>query len=76
MSHHRLLALLVKLLLAFIPLAASGADGEMPTAKQGWSVNPVPAMAYDSDFGLMAGGFLDINYYGGLYPKYKHRICM
>ena len=44
--------------------------------KQGWSVNPVPAMAYDSDFGLMVGGFLDINYYGGLYPNYKHRICL
>ncbi len=76
MWHHRLSAPLAILLMAVMPLAALGADGDMSTAKQGWSVNPVPAMAYDSDFGLMAGGFLDINYYGGLYPRYKHRICL
>ena len=61
---------------ALIPLSVKGADGDNSTVKQGWSVNPVPAMAYDSDFGLMVGGFLDINYYGGLYTNYKHRICL
>jgi len=74
MSLSRLLALF--LTTALIPLSVNGADGDNSTVKQGWSVNPVPAMAYDSDFGLMVGGFLDINYYGGLYPNYKHRICL
>ena len=74
MSLSRLSALI--LATALIPLSVKGADGDNSTVKQGWSVNPVPAMAYDSDFGLMVGGFLDINYYGGLYPNYKHRICL
>ncbi len=74
MSLSRLPALI--LATALIPLSVKGADGDNSTVKQGWSVNPVPAMAYDSDFGLMVGGFLDINYYGGLYPNYKHRICL
>ena len=64
------------LLSVFIFLSAWADDGIESTVKQGWSVTPVPAMAYDSDFGLMVGGFLDINYYGGLYPNYKHRICL
>ena len=66
-------AILVTLL---IPLSLSGAKGDDSTVKEGWSVNPIPSMAYDSDFGLMVGGILDINYYGGLYPNYKHRICL
>ena len=74
MSLSRLPALI--LATALIPLSVKGADGDNSTVKQGWSINPVPAMAYDSDFGLMVGGFLDINYYGGLYPNYKHRICL
>ncbi len=53
------------------------ADGDDdPTVKQGWSVNPIPSLAYDSDFGLMVGGIIDLNYYGGLYPNYKHRLCL
>ena len=74
MSLSRLFAIV--LITALIPLGVKGADADDATVKQGWSVNPVPAMAYDSDFGLMVGGFLDINYYGGLYPNYKHRICL
>ena len=70
----KLSALIISL--AFIPAAASGADSETQGTKDGWSVTPVPALAYDSDFGVMAGGFVDINYYGGLYPNYKHRICL
>lgn len=61
---------------ALISLSARGADADDPTVKQGWSVNPIPSMAYDSDFGLMAGGIIDIYYYGGLYPNYKHRLCL
>ena len=57
-------------------LSAKSANGDDPTVKEGWSVNPIPSMAYDSDFGLMAGGIIDINYYGGLYPNYKHRLCL
>ena len=74
MSLSRLFAIV--LITALIPLGVKGADADDSTVKQGWSVTPVPAMAYDSDFGLMVGGFLDINYYGGLYPNYKHRICL
>jgi len=74
MSRIRLQALL--LCLAFIPASTAGAQTDDSTVKDGWSVNPVPALAYDSDFGLMAGGFLDINYYGGLYPAYRHRLCL
>jgi outer membrane protein assembly factor BamA len=74
MSLSRLFAIV--LITALIPLGVKGADADDATVKQGWSVNPVPAMAYDSDFGVMVGGFLDINYYGGLYPNYKHRICL
>ena len=72
--HHRLTILSVTL--AFCATLMAGTDGPQSTAKDGWSVNPVPAMAYDSDFGLMAGGFVDLSYYGGLYPNYKHRICL
>ena len=64
------------LCLAFTLTDASAQDSDDTTVKDGWSVNPVPALAYDSDFGLMAGGFLDISYYGGLYPNYKHRLCL
>ena len=74
MSLNRLLALV--LTTALIPLGVKGADADDPTVKNGWSVNPIPSMAYDSDFGLMVGGIVDINYYGGLYPNYKHRICL
>lgn len=74
MSHKTLPALIISL--ALISLDASGADGDDSAIKDGWSINPVPAAAYDSDFGFMAGGFLDINYYGGLYPNYKHRLCL
>ena len=74
MSFRRISATL--LFATLISLSVRGADGDDSTVKEGWSVNPMPAMAYDSDFGLMAGGFLDINYYGGLYPNYKHRICI
>jgi outer membrane protein assembly factor BamA len=74
MSRLHLSALIISL--ALIPAFAAGADGETQDTKDGWSVTPVPALAYDSDFGLMAGGFVDINYYGGLYPNYKHRICL
>ena len=61
MSLNRLLALV--LTTALIPLGVKGADADDPTVKHGWSVNPIPSMAYDSDFGLMAGGIVDINYY-------------
>ena len=71
---HRLTILSV--MLAFTATLMAATDGPQSTAKDGWSVNPVPAMAYDSDFGLMAGGFVDISYYGGLYPNYRHRICL
>ena len=64
------------LLLVCVSLSAFGADGDDPTIKEGWSVNLIPSLAYDSDFGLMAGGIIDINFYGGLYPNYKHRLCM
>ena len=64
------------LITVLISLSAWGAGDDDPTVKQGWSVNPIPSMAYDSDFGLMAGGIIDINYYGGLYPNYKHRFCL
>ena len=71
----RRLSILSALLVLLAPGIAAQ-DSNRQTAKDGWSVNPVPALAYDSDFGIMAGGFLDINYYGGLYPNYKHRLCM
>ena len=64
------------LLSVLTSLSAMGADGDDPTIKEGWSVNLIPSLAYDSDFGLMAGGIIDINFYGGLYPNYKHRLCM
>ena len=64
------------LLSVFMFLGAWADNGVDSTVKQGWSVNPLPSMAYDSDFGLMAGGIIDINYYGGLYPNYRHRLCL
>ena len=58
-------------------LFTTGIEGaDKGTAKDGWSVTPLPAVGYDSDFGFMAGGFIDINYYGGLYPNYRHRFCL
>lgn len=74
MSFRRLLASVLSTVL--IPLSAWSADGDDPTVKDGWSINPIPSVSYDTDFGFMAGGIVDINYYGGLYPNYKHRICL
>lgn len=64
------------LLTSLISLSAKGADDDDSTVKEGWSVNPIPSISYDTDFGFMAGGIIDINYYGGLYPNYKHRMCL
>ena len=64
------------LLTALVSLSARGADDDDSTVKEGWSVNPIPSISYDTDFGFMAGGIIDINYYGGLYPNYKHRLCL
>ena len=64
------------LMLVLLPVSAWGQDKSSKSVKDGWSVNPLPALGYDSDFGFMAGGFIDINYYGGLYPNYRHRICL
>lgn len=64
------------LLSVLVSLSAMAADGNDPTVKEGWSVNPIPSISYDTDFGFMAGGIIDINYYGGLYPNYKHRLCL
>ncbi|MBO7050120.1 MAG: BamA/TamA family outer membrane protein [Bacteroidaceae bacterium] len=74
MSSHPFLT--ISLFLVLIPAGASGQEAEKTASRDGWSVNPMPALAYDSDFGLMAGGFIDINYYGGLYPNYRHRLCL
>ena len=60
----------------FLPSGAWSANNNDPTVKQGWSVNPIPSMSYDTDFGLMAGGILDLTYYGQDYPKYRHRLCL
>ena len=65
------------LLTALVSLSARSAeDDDSTTVKEGWSVNPIPSISYDTDFGFMAGGIIDINYYGGLYPNYKHRLCL
>jgi len=74
MPCHRLLAITIAITL--LPFGVKGADTHDSTVKHGWSVNILPSMAYDSDFGLMAGGIVDINYYGGLYPNYRHRLCL
>ena len=65
----------IAILLILFPIDIYGRD-EKSTDKEGWSLNPLPALGYDSDFGFMAGGFIDMNYYGGLYPNYRHRICL
>lgn len=72
MSLRRLLILILDF--ALIHISAVGADADKASVKDGWSVNPLPAVGYDSDFGFMVGGFIDINNYGGLYPNYKHRL--
>lgn len=73
MSFRRFLT--VSLLLSFLfTTGINGADNG--TTKDGWSINPLPTLGYDSDFGFMAGGFIDINHYGGLYPNYRHRFCL
>ena len=74
MSVRRLTVLLLSLTL--IHTGVSAADPYDSTVKEGWSINPIPSMSFDTDFGLMAGGIIDINYYGGLYPNYKHRMCL
>ena len=74
MSPRRLSVIVILSVLA--PLSAWSADDDESTVKDGWSVNPIPSVSYDTDFGFMAGGIIDINYYGGLYPNYKHRMCL
>ena len=64
------------LLAALFFLSTRSADNDDSTVKEGWSINPIPSMSYDTDFGFMAGAMIDINYYGGLYPNYKHRMCL
>lgn len=73
MTARRLIAVSILLSVLF----TTGIEGaDKGTAKDGWSITPLPAVGYDSDFGFMAGGFVDINYYGGLYPNYRHRFCL
>ena len=72
MSVRPLLTAILSLSLMPVCLWAQNKDG----VKNGWYINLLPAVGYDSDFGLMGGGYLDINYYGGLYPNYKHRFCI
>lgn len=43
--------------------------------REGWTVNPIPSAAYDTDFGLMLGLMFDANCFGGLYPNYRHRLA-
>ena len=54
MSRIRLQALL--LCLAFIPASTAGAQTDDSTVKDGWSVNPVPALAYGQT--VVIGGIL------------------
>jgi len=60
------LALVLAVLINQVPAMAD---------REGWTVNPLPAAAYDSDFGLMLGLMVDLNCYKGLYPNYRHRFC-
>lgn len=76
MQRRHLPSVVLLLILTIIPSVYARAQKAEGTVKDGWSVTPLPALGYDSDFGFMAGGFVDINYYGGLYPKYKHRLCL
>ena len=75
MSFNRLFAATLSTVL-LLPLSIYGANDDDSTVKEGWSVNPIPSVSYDTDFGFMAGAMIDINYYGGLYPNYKHRLCL
>ena len=75
MLRRRLTATILFSVLIFTGASARD-DGDDSTVKEGWSVNPIPSISYDTDFGFMAGGIIDINYYGGLYPNYKHRLCL
>lgn len=59
------------LALLLIPAGLAAQEG----GREGWAANVLPVAGYDSDYGFMAGGFLDLNDYGGLYPNYRHRFC-
>lgn len=56
----------------FLPVIGLAAQ---ESSREGWAANVLPAAGYDSDYGFMIGGFLDLNDYGGLYPNYRHRFC-
>lgn len=57
----------------FVP---TGANAAKPDSLRTVSLNPFPSIGYNSDYGMWLGGYLDFNVYGGLYPNYKHRICV
>lgn len=68
----RLIAASVMLTAAFCGVYAK--DKAAP--KKGWSFNPLPVCAYETDLGLQLGGMCDIYYYGDGtdFPEYRHKI--
>ena len=44
--------------------------------KTGWSINPCPVIAYETDLGFQYGAMCDIYYYGDGkdFPDYEHKI--
>lgn len=69
---------MASLLLA--PLTTIAGNGDADTTdnftKKGWSFNPCPVFAYESDLGLQLGAMCDIYNYGdgSDFPDYRHKI--
>ena len=86
-----LLAFSLYILTAISAIGAGIADGNMPDTtgnrssepdrdgrkiKTGWSINPCPVIAYETDLGFQYGAMCDIYYYGDGkdFPEYRHKI--
>ena len=57
---------------------AQATDGGKRKAKTGWSINPCPVVAYETDLGFQYGAMCDIYYYGDgkNFPEYEHKLFL
>jgi len=59
-------------------LAQEQEESSKDTAKTGFNLSGVPAVAYDTDIGFLYGIILNLYHYGDgtRYPRYNHSIYM
>ncbi len=66
----------IKLVLVLCIISCMQAYAQERKIKTGWSINPCPVIAYETDLGFQYGAMCDIYYYGDGrdFPDYEHKI--